>query len=277
MRGQVRAVAAALLCLHVAPRASAQTVTSLVVGENVGVVTSDARGPSAEAVTSHLTFPGTYTVIPTGPGFGRASIRPDGVGAVIADATYADGGITNYVESRVTWTDSATNGGSEPAGYAFDFSITPASLRIWDYTGAAAMEAHAPDISFRAVIRANGVSVFEAGAVLRGGIESHTLTESGSSLGPSFVGTGAGNVFGYDFMPHSGSVDLGTVGPGESVTVEYEMVARVAARGTELGGRARLGDPFDLAASPGFSGTIVPAPPTPAVASSWARVKALYR
>ena len=85
-------------------------------------------------------------------------------------------------------------------------------------------------------IRANGSPIFLASASLFGGSVSHQLIESGASLGPSFAG--GGSTFGYDFQSYSDIIDLGLVGPGETITVEYEMVATVDTPGFEAGGRA---------------------------------------
>jgi hypothetical protein len=118
------------------------------------------------------------------------------------------------------------------------------------------------------------VLAFEATAHLIGGFVSHVLTESGTSLNPVFVGSGS--VFGYDFQGLSSELDLGAVGPGESVTVEYEMIARVETPGFEAGGRADIGDPFDLSGTPGFDGALVPSGPVSAETRSVSQLKSLH-
>ena len=91
------------VCALTASAATAQTVTSLVEGNNRGVVTSDPQGPSAATVTSYLSFSGPATIDFSEDGFGRAVQSPDGSGAVLVDAVFANGQTGNYVEARTTW------------------------------------------------------------------------------------------------------------------------------------------------------------------------------
>jgi len=255
--------------------ASAQSVSSLVEGNNNGVVTSDPQGPSSTVVTSSLSFPGSATIDFSQDGFGEAVQRPDGVGAVLVDALFANGQPGNSALAQTTWTETATNLSGVPTAYTFDFLITPASLRIGDFAGLEETDIQRPDVSFLATIRVDGVPVFVAGANLIGGSVSHVLNETGTSLSPTFVG--GGTVFGYDFQGFADTLDLGAVAPGASITVEYEMIARVDTPGFEAGGRAQLGDPFDLDGTPGFSGSLTPGGPVSNESSSWGRIKSLYR
>ena len=253
----------------------AQTVTSNVEGNDGGVFTSDPQGPSGSAVSSALSFAGAATLDFSGTGFGKADQRPDGVGAVLTDALFANGQTGNYVESRTKWTETVTNSTGTSTNYTFDFFITPPSLRIGDYAGLEDTDPSRPDVSYLVTIRANGVTVFESGANLIGGSVSHVLNETGISLGPSAVGSGS--VFGYNFLPYADALTLGPVAAGGTLTVEYEMVVRVDTPGFEAGGRAQIGDPFDLDGAPGFSGTLSPGGPVPTEETTWGRVKSLYR
>jgi hypothetical protein len=252
----------------------AQTVFSNVEGVNGGVLTSDPQGPSGSAVSSGLSFAGSASLDFSQDGFGKAAQRPDGVGAVLADALFANGMIGNYVEARTTWSDTATNNSGGSIDYSFNFLITPPSLRIGDYAGLADTSSQRPDISFHVTISANSAIVFEAEAHLIGGDVSHVLIETGTSLNPTFV---AGSDFGYDFQPYSDTIGLGTVADGSSITVEYEMVARVDTPGYEAGGRAQIGDPFDLDGTPGFSGAILPDQTVAIENTLWGHMKNLYR
>jgi hypothetical protein len=261
-------------CLFVAAAASAQTVSTLVEGNDGGIVTSDPQGPSATTATSGLDFPGASTIDFGRDGFGRATQEPGGVGAVVADALWANGQSGNYVVARANWADTATNTGTSPVNYNFDFVIAPPELRIADFAGLTEAGTQRPDVQFSATIKVNGTVVFEATAHLIGGFVSHVLNETGTSLNPVF--TGGGSVFGYDFSGYSDTLDLGTVGPGGSVTVEYEMIARVDTAGVEAGGRANFGDPFNLGGSPGFSGGITPGGPVPNSGRSVGQMKAQF-
>jgi len=89
----------------------------------------------------------------------------------------------------------------------------------------------------------------------------HTLTD----LGGTFF-THADypfNVRGYRFDPYVATIPLGVLATTD--VVEYVMQARVSGPGFETGGRAVIGDPFDLAGS-GSSITFAAQVPEP---SSW--------
>ncbi|NNF06037.1 MAG: hypothetical protein HKN21_04700 [Candidatus Eisenbacteria bacterium] len=250
---------------------SAQTVSSNVEGLNDGVLTSDPQGPSATAVTSALTFIDTFTIDFSGDGFGRAVQRPDGIGAVVADALFANGQTGQYVEATTCWEETATNTSGAAQDYEFSFLITPPSLRVGDFAGASDLNPNRPEISFEATILVNGSVAFTAQAELLGGTVSHVLNETGTSLSPVFVGPGS--VFGYDFSPYADVLNLGSVPNGGSVTVKYIMKARVDTPGFELGGRAQIGDPFDLDGTPGFTGELMPSSPVATEESSWGQIK----
>jgi hypothetical protein len=179
-----------------------------------------------------------------------------------------------WIRSRGAQTETATNNGGVPINYTFDFLITPRSLRIADFAGLEETDVFRPDVSFLATIRVDGAPVLVAGANLIGGFVSHVLNETGTSLSPIFVGSGS--VFGYDFQGHADALDLGIVAVGASITVEYEMIVRVDTPGFEAGGRAQLGDPFDLGGTPGFNGGLAPGGAVPTGVSTWGRIKRLY-
>lgn len=250
---------------------SAQTVSSNVEGMNDGVFTADPQGPSAAVVTSFLTFIDTFDLAFSTDGFGRAIQRPDGVGAVLADAIYANGQTDNYVEATTSWEETATNNSGSAQDYVFDFLITPPSLRIGDYAGLSNTSSFPVDASFCVTILVDGNPAFTATANLIGGLAGHVLVETGTSLGP--VAVGGGSEFGYDFSAYADQLALGSIPNGGSVTVTYEMKARVDAPGFETGGRAQIGDPFDLDGTPGFTGELMPSSPVATEESSWGKIK----
>lgn len=174
------AVVGVLLTVNAASHA--QTVSSSVEGANAGVFTSDPQGPSAAAVNSSVSFAGSSSIDFLVAGFGTAIQRPNGIGAVVADALFANGQTGNYVDARTTWTETVTNNAAVPVTYVFDFYITPPSLRILDYARLPDAVNNQVDVSFHVTIRANSVVVFEAEAHLRGGTNSHVLGETGTSL-----------------------------------------------------------------------------------------------
>ena len=253
----------------------AATVFSTVEANIDGVLSSDPKGPSSANVFSSLDFPDAGSLDFSDIGKGRASLRPDGAGAVYVEALFASGGTQNTVTARATWTESDTNNSAVPVAYDFQYLITPGSLRIGDYAGLEETDPSKPVISYQITIRANLVPVFSSSATLSGGFVSHLLIESGTSLNPSFVG--GGSIFGYDFQSRADTIDLGFVGPGETITVEYEMIARVDTPGFEAGGLAQIGDPFDLDGSPGFEGALRANGAVSTEGSSWGQVKSLFK
>jgi hypothetical protein len=268
------------LVLSLTSPAYGQVVSSNVEMNDAGVLSSDPQGPSTSAeVSSFLETSNAFTVDFSANGFGRAVQRVDGVGAVRADAIFANGQTPNLVRATTQWSESVTNTTSDPIVYEFEYVITPPALRIADYAGLPDAADNAPEISFALEIRANGVVLFEAGAVLRGGRNSHTLTESGTSLNPVVTPNPLPSfptVFGYDFDGRADVLSLGTFGPGETVTVTYTMLAEVLTPGFEAGGRAEVGDPFDLDGTPGFAGGFVGGGVVATETASWGELKHVY-
>ena len=209
-------------------------------------------------------------------GYGRAAQNLDGVGAVSCEGAFANGDPTNSILSNTLWTTSATNTTAGPVNYVFNFLIAPPALRLADYAGADALTPNAPDVTFILEIRSNGTPVFHAEASLVGGVNGHALSETGTTLNPVFATGITSAVFGYDFDSVTDIIDLGIFNPGETVTVEYQMTASVVSGGFELGGRAAVGDPFDLSGTPGFTGALVPNNPVPVEDKSFGQVKAQY-
>jgi len=263
----------AVFLLFAAP-VVAQTSSSSVVVDEDGVLSTDLQGPSAGAAESLIETVGAFTLDFGRAGIGSAKQRPDGIAAVLADGLFANGNPQNSIVSSTLWTDSATNTTAGPIVYEFDFLITPPSLRIGDFAGLEETDISRPDVSFDVEIRANGVPVFQASAHLIGGFVSHVLNETGTSLSPTFVG--GGSVFGYDFQAYADVLNLGSFNPGETVTVEYEMTVSVDTPGFEAGGRAQIGDPFDLDGTPGFTGTFIGGGVVATESSSFGKVKSLF-
>lgn len=246
----------ALITLAAATAAVAQSVSSSVDANVAGVITSDTTALTSVADAQSALNPlGSASLDFARDGFGRAAQNRNGIGAVTVEAVFANADPNNSVVAHTLWTDSATNNTTGPVVYEFTYLIAPAQLRLADYAGASAGSPGAPDASFDLVIRSNGVVVFSSSASMVGGFNGHSFTETGTSLNPVFVP--GSSVFGYDFDSAVGTINLGSFAPGQTVTVEYEMTASVVTAGFELGGRAAVGDPFDLSGTPGFTGTFI--------------------
>ena len=270
----------ALLCLSLvsAPAALAQTVSSSVQANLAGVITTDEQTPTSTINALSFLVPAGVTTMEdfARAGYGRAAQNLDGVGAVACEGVFVNADPTNSIVSNTLWTTSATNTTTGPVSYAFNFVIAPPALRLADYAGLDALTPNAPTTTFILEIRSNGAVVFHAEASMVGGINGHNLTETGTSLNPVFVVGLTSAVFGYDFDSVTDVIDLGSFNPGETVTVEYQMTASVVSGGFEVGGRAAVGDPFDLSGTPGFTGDLVTNTPVPVEDKSFGRVKAQY-
>jgi hypothetical protein len=246
--------ALSVLCLAWAPTLQAQTISSNAEAVEAGVLSVDPQGPATSGqVESALSVAGAFTVDFLREGYARAVQRVDGIGSVGAHGLFANGQVDNRLTASTYWSDSATNTTGGPVTYEFQYLIAPAALRIGDFAGLSSTSLFRPEVRYALEIRANGVVVFSSAAEMAGGFVGHSFTETGTSLVPSFVDDGS--IFGYDFEARLDVLNLGSFGPGETVTVEYTMLAEVVTPGYEAGGLARVGDPFDLDGTPGFTGT----------------------
>ena len=93
-------------------------------------------------------------------------------------------------------------------------------------------------------------------AELKGGAMGHLLTKSGTDLGGTyFRDTPRGSIFGYSFDARNETLNLGSLGDGESLTLTWSMTASIWSSGNMVGASALIGDPSDPA-TPGFGGAI---------------------
>ncbi|MEO8122496.1 MAG: PEP-CTERM sorting domain-containing protein [Burkholderiales bacterium] len=162
--------------------------------------------------------------------------------ALSADATFYRGGSTvRSITARTTWQQSPLAAGPN----AIVLFIKPGELAFSDFAG---MGPTPPtiDVSYWIELRLNGAPVFSSEALLHGGKNGHTLTESGTDLGGTYFADAdfPSNVQGYRFDAYVATIPLGVLSTTD--VVEYIMQARVSGPGFETGGRATIGDPFDL-------------------------------
>ena len=155
---------------------------------------------------------------------------------------FRGGSTVQSLTSRTTWQDSPLVAGPN----AITLFIKPGELMFSDFAG---LDLTAPTIeaSYLIDLRLNGASVFSSEAVLRGGKNGHLLTESGTDLGGTYFTDVdyPSNIQGYRFDSLIANIPLGVLATTD--VVEYVMQARVSGPGFETGGRASIGDPFDLA------------------------------
>jgi hypothetical protein len=162
--------------------------------------------------------------------------------ALQADATFFSG-LSNAVSARTTWEESPSVSGPN----SITLFIKPGELTIIDF--ASIVFSHAITARYRIELSVNGNIVFFSEASVSGGPGGLTLTESGTDLGGTLF-TDANfprNVRGYTFDPFITTIDLGNLTTSD--VVRYTMEVSVAGPGGEVGGFARVGDPFDLTGS----------------------------
>lgn len=188
-----------------------------------------------------------------------ASQRETGFGifsALTADATFYRGGRNvQSITSRTTWQESPSVAGSN----AITLVIKPGELTFSDFAGMG-LSAPTIEVSYLIELKLNGAPVFFSEALLRGGKNGHTLTETGTDLGGTYFMDAdfPSNVQGYRFDPYITTIPLGVLATTD--VVEYVMQARVSGPGFETGGRATIGDPFDLAGGASSIGFAAPVP-----------------
>jgi len=247
----------------------AVTIATAVSGGDASNPVSDADGP----VNSGEVF--SEVIIPTDAFSNmtaRAIVDIDGNSAVDLDGVYitsAKPHVTGIPFPQVTdgttsWTASATNNSAVPTSYRYRFLLHPIRIALFSYAGYSDSDPIAPVASYGVEVRANNVLVFESHATLRGGSISHVLTESGTDLGGVLtIDEKSGTIY-YDFAQFQATLGIGTVLPGESITVEAKLIAHTEAHIENSGGTASLGDPLDLKDDPGVSAVLFSiAPPLP--------------
>jgi hypothetical protein len=226
-------------------------------------VASDDDDATSGAISSGIAVPSSFGQgLPPvfGDGYATASANDQGVSAVTAAAAFYSVD-DNLLEAQAVVTRTATNTGTSGQSYSFNFTINGPTLVAHVYDGGLPSDPGAPALTFEVLVRSGANVLWQSTATLLGGFTTNDgllleLQEGGVDLGGTqFIESS--NVGGYRFDSFSGSVDLGEVAAGASVDVETILRVRVAARGTELGGLASIGDPNDLSGNGGFSGGIV--------------------
>jgi hypothetical protein len=269
----------ALLCA--ANAAQAVTIVASTSGGDQDMPVTDTDGPA----NSGSVF--AETVIPT-DAFGdmeaRAVLDIDGNSAVALEGVYVQTGkphvagtpFPQVTDGVTTWTASLTNMSPVPKSYVYSFTLNPFRLLLSDLFGFEDTDPTYMVAAFDVEVRVDGMLEFEAHALLKGGTGGHVLLESGTDLG-GVVSMSEGAVW-YDFSQFQGTVNIGPVGPSESVTVETKLIAHTECRIENTGGIVAMGDPLDLKGDPGvnsvFFGEDVP---VGVEAASWSAAKRLYR
>ena len=205
------------LAAHATPTVSA-TVQYSVAGGPTTVVPSPASPP---ADISQIAGDGTNSV------FYHVYSYPNGI-----NGSRSSGVNTFTISGTADYTDTVTNTGSTSAMYFFNFEIDAGQLGVSiDPTAAGTQSA-----ALSAIVKVNGGTVFdyESSMTLASAVATPVFTESGAVLnpaGPTLV-PGDGSYF---WSPYDGSIDLGTLAPGQSVTVDYALISQAAGTMTDTG------------------------------------------
>ncbi len=192
-----------------------------------------------------------------------------GISAVSAESAswgFASGSNDiNELTANATFSETYGNTSGAAQEFFYNFFVFAPSLEIRDWAGADSTQTGAPTISYFMDILVDGTSVWSSSAVLNGGVNGHTLTETGVDLGGTAFGAGT-SVFGYGFDDYSDTISLGTFADGDSFFFETVHLVSVSALPYELGGAAFIGDPGDISGTGSggdvFSSATVPIPST---------------
>lgn len=210
-------------------------IQALAHGEVGGVTAADPQEATGGSILSEMNFAPT-----SGTGTARSALSAAGLGALTANGMFADGVPTeNLVLAEQKWDRTWVNLTGSAESYVFDFQINPISLRISDHAGISELDDAAMEAIYDVAISLNGVIIFQSEGKVRGGLASHVLTEVGTSLGPVFfTGPAGSDVFRYDFGSYTGSLDLGSLAPGESFDVQFKLSIDAVAPGVSIRARA---------------------------------------
>ncbi len=209
--------------------------------------------------------------------FGLQSLGASYVGDVagsIMSATATTGGVTSGV-STISYSTVVTNSGTTASPFALAINIGNSSLLAVDQI-ALGSGIQTATMSLSADVSVNGSSVWGSSASLAltndfADIYSNPNPYSLSTAGAAFAGYTVQNVFSgaavpyesVNFTPYSYAVPLGTLDPGQSVSVLYTLSASAQQSGGFEGyggGISIVGDPFGVLGTPAFQVEAAPVP-----------------
>jgi len=181
----------------------------------------------------------------------------------------------NTLEGRTSWDSVVANTSNRSLHYVYQFQIKGVELALRDLGMLTDQTPFAPCAEYGVEVRLDGNIIFESHGLLLGGAGAHVLQESGTDLGGTFFSQGT--LFGYRFPAFDGAISLGFFAPGETFNVRTALVARTRTRLAGTGAAAKVGDPLDAKDDPGVFGEIITDEPIGVEASTFGRVKALFR
>lgn len=226
------------------------TLLGVSVAHGVPVLSTQARitvNGSTTGFSATSSVGGQISSNATGGGVGgNVSATASETGVLTASTSYlAAGGQSNIVTmANVGWSETYTADGT--GLYTFDFFLPGASLGIEDYGFGNPLTA-----SYLVTILLDGAQAFFSSARLTGNANGGNLTLAGTELNRSAYG--GGFMYGWDFDPFAGSLDLGIFNLGDTFTLDYLITVSALGPGTESGASASIGDPSNLGGNRGIS------------------------
>ncbi len=202
----------------------------------------------------------------------RAIQSSDGNAAVSVSGLYTSGATGRSLTAQASFEESVTNNTALAQAVTFNFDIAPISLELIRFSEYGV--GNASTASYDIAIEQDGTGIFASGARLVGfdnlvqliddaDTDMSATTLNGAVSEPT---TGIGTTV-ANFGAFSGSIDLGILGPGQSTTIVYSMLASFTGPEVESGGAVSIGDPFNFGTFPGlvrtFAFTDVPSVAVP--------------
>ncbi len=203
----------------------------------------------------------------------RGFVNADGVMGV----GNSGGGVSYSARSELSWSDSYTNTSTTTQDITFNFLIWGG----WLSAAGVDTVGETAESSYWIDILANGSSVWSSSTSLASTAAGTSLNETGTSLGGTFSLASDGGS--YSWADSSASLNLGTLGIGDTLTLEYIMGGNASGFGipdpattwscegeeTELNtlqpsiyacdgvsSSMSIGDPFGFSTTPSVSPTI---------------------
>jgi len=158
---------------------------------------------------------------PSSDAYARSSVGDSGQMGVGGSGQ----GLSYSGAAQVSWADTFTNTSSADLGVNFDFEILGGYLDTYgvDTAGESAESSYWIDILV------NGASAWSSSATLSSLATGSSLLETGTSLGGSLFHYSDGGE--YYWNDSTLSLDLGLLGAGEAISVEYRMGSSFAGVG----------------------------------------------
>lgn len=229
---------------------------------------SGAQPPLDVAAESFEVFP-VFTA-PSGangdtlfqPAVLRAYQNVVGFNAASVEAAIADGRPFHRVNARTEWRATVLVTGDlpgAPTSLSLDYLLFPGEAGLTTFGGFVGQAGFRAAISVDDVMKAESVTILQSIA----GPAPPALIASGDFLQPGAALTGdVRNGLAHTVIrtePVIGSAALGVVQSGSILQVSYVLEAWLEIPGFEVGGFARIGDPFELSADPsGYLATQFP-------------------